>query len=149
MKYRKFRNHKVKYTLDSYPQVIHDKLLVIRELIFQIAAEYDEIGEIEETLKWDNPGYLTHNPKSGTTVRLSKMPTCDNKLLISVHCQTSLIAEFKELYPQLKYDGNRSIILDVNNILPVGIIEHFIYLALTYHNRKKRGIGIVLYPIQT
>ena len=31
---------------------------------------------------------------------------------ISVHCQTTLVAEFKDHYPDLDYDGNRSLIVE-------------------------------------
>ncbi len=142
MKYHEFKSKEVKNTFSTFPKNISEKLLFLRELIFRIAEEYDEIGEINETLKWDSPSYLTNQPKSGTTIRLSNIQACENKCAISVHCQTSLVSEFKEVYPELNYDDNRSIILDINKKLPIETIKHFIYLALTYHYRKKHGIGI-------
>jgi len=135
-------NMDIKKSFDSLPKNIKSKLLMLRELIFKIADEYSEIGTIEETIKWESPSYLTHSPKSGTTIRLSNIPANKDKYAISVHCQTSLISEFKEVFPELTYDGNRSIILDINEKLPTETLERFIYLALTYHYRKKRGIGL-------
>jgi len=142
MEYREFTQKDVDNIFNNFSENICEKLLLVRELIFQIAEEHEIIGEIEETLKWDAPSYLTNQPKSGTTIRLSSIPALENKYAISVHCQTSLIAEFKELFPNLEYDGNRSIIVDVNKTFPVEAIKHFIYLALTYHHRKKHGIGV-------
>ncbi len=142
MKYHKFKNKKVEKLFSAFPENKSEKLLLLRELIFCIAEEHDEIGEIDETLKWDNPSYLTHKPKSGTTIRLSQIQADEKKYAISVHCQTSLVSEFKEVYPELNYDGNRSIILAINRKLPIETVKHFIYLALTYHYRKKHGIGI-------
>ncbi len=142
MTYREFKNEGVKNIFNGFSKNISEELLFLRELIFRIAEEHDEIGKIEETLKWDNPSYLTNKPKSGTTIRLSNRQSCEKKYAISVHCQTSLVSEFKEVYPGLDYDGNRSIILDIGKKLPVEAIKHFIYLALTYHYRKKQGIGI-------
>ncbi len=142
MKYRAFKNPEVESTFDSYPGKVREKLLYIRERIFQLAEESDEIGEIEETLKWENPSYLTYGPKSGTTIRLSELRSDGERYAVFVHCQTSLVSEFKEMYPKLTYDGNRSIIFDINHEMPLETIEHFIYLALTYHYRKKHGIGI-------
>jgi len=142
MKNYQIKNTNVKNTYASYSKKIRDKLFVLRELIFKIAEESEDVGQIEETLKWDNPSYITFSPKSGTTIRLSQDSVLKEKFRISVHCQTSLIAEFKEIYPQLEYDGNRSIIFDINKKLPKNAIEHFIYLALSYHSRKKLGIGI-------
>jgi hypothetical protein len=140
--YRSFKNKNVESTFRDYPSNIQERLLTIRELIFNVAEESSEVGEIEETLKWDNPSYLTSKPKSGTTIRLSGLISLEHKYAISVHCQTSLISEFKELYTDLEYEGNRSIILDIRKKLPLAAIERFVYLALTYHYRKKHGIGI-------
>jgi hypothetical protein len=142
MKNYKFQNLEVEKIFSTYPEEIKDRLLFLRQLIFQIAEETKEIGDIEETLKWENPSYLTSKPKSGTTIRLSKVRSKNDKYAISVHCQTTLVAEFKEIYSDMEYDGNRSIILDINNNLPLDAVKHFILLALTYHYRKKHGIGI-------
>lgn len=56
-----------------------------------------------------------------------------SKLALLVPCQTRLIADFKELYPQYEYDKNRALHLNVNQALPEKLIKHFIYLALTYY----------------
>ncbi len=142
MKYQKFENTDVENTFNAYPKMVKQKLLFLREIIFQIADEFDEIGKIEETLKWENPSYLTYSPKSGTTIRLSKIRANNDKCAILVHCQTSLVSEFKAIYPELEYDGNRSLIVNINNKLPLAKIKHFIFSALTYHHRKKTGVGI-------
>ncbi len=137
MKHRKFDNQGVKKAYSAYPKKIRDKLLVLRNLILQIAEESEEIGEIEETLKWGTPSYLTHKPKSGTTIRLSEALAGSGKYAISVHCQTSLVSEFRDMYPELEFDGNRSVIFAANTELPLETATHFISLALTYHRRKK------------
>ncbi len=142
MRQRKFQNPAVQKVYENYPRRISNKLLALREIIFRIANASDEIGQIEETLKWDNPSYLTHRPKSGTTIRLSTVRTSDDKYAMSVHCQTSLVSDFRQLYPELEYDGNRSLLFDVDADIPTTTVEHFISSALTYHHRKKRGIGI-------
>ena len=128
---RKFQHTAGQKAYNSCPRKITEKLLVFRELIFRIAGQLDEVGQIEETLKWDNPSYLTYAPKSGTTIRLSALRAKDDKVAMSVHCQTSLIADFRQLYPELEYEGNRSLLFDVNFTLPLGTIEHFISSALT------------------
>jgi len=142
MKYRRFPNPEVKEIFSAYPEIVKDKLMFLRELIFQVAEENDEIGKIEETLKWGDPSYLTSAPKSGTTVRLSSVRAHDKKFAISIHCQTSLMSDFKEIYPELEYEGNRSIIFDVGTDFSKETVRHFIFLALTYHHRKKHGIGV-------
>ncbi|MCF6338409.1 MAG: DUF1801 domain-containing protein [Gammaproteobacteria bacterium] len=142
MKYRKFQNTEVENTFNTYSEAVKNKLLFFREMIFQIADESDDIGKIKETLKWENPSYLTYSPRSGTTIRLFGVREDNDKCAVSVHCQTSLVSEFKEIYPELEYDGNRSLIVNINHELPLAKIRHFIYSALTYHYRKKHGIGI-------
>jgi hypothetical protein len=142
MKQREFSNKNVADTYQSYPKKIREKLLFIREMIFNIADETPNIGKIEETLKWGNPSYLTHSPKSGTTIRLAWLRSDAKKYAVSVHCQTTLVSEFKELHPELSYDGNRSIILDSQSEIPADTIRHFIISALNYHSRKKKGIGL-------
>ncbi|MBV9981700.1 MAG: DUF1801 domain-containing protein, partial [Bradyrhizobium sp.] len=56
------------------------------------------------------------------------------------HCQTNLVETFRELYPELRYGGNRSILLDAADDPPEAALRHCVALALTYHlNRRKRG----------
>ena len=142
MKYRKFNNQEVRNTFDAYPQKIRAKLLLLREIIFQTAEECSDIGEIEETLKWESPSYLTYKPQSGTTIRLSPSRANESQYAISVHCQTSLVSEFRKIYPNLAYDANRSLVFDRNTELPLEAVRHFIFSALTYHHRKRHGIGV-------
>ncbi|MFV2057544.1 MAG: DUF1801 domain-containing protein [Thiohalomonadales bacterium] len=131
-----FIEPEVNIVYNTYPKDIKDALLKIRHMIFEIASESEQIGDIIETLKWDNPSYLTHAPKSGTTIRLSSVRNDAEQYAISVHCQTNLISGFKIKYPKLQYDGNRSIILNLKINPPYEAINHFIYLALTYTLHK-------------
>jgi len=138
---RPIQDKNVQRVFNSYAPEIKNKLLFIRELIMQIAAETDTVGEIEEILKWDNPSYLTRKPKSGTTIRLSAVNGNEQQYAISVHCQTRLISDFKAIYPKLNYAGNRSILLDLDQELPLEAIKHFILLALNYHVRTDCEFG--------
>jgi len=118
---------------DSYPVKIRRNLLKVREIIYSVALENEEIGAIEETLKWGEPSYLTHSPKSGTTIRLGTVKNSKTEFSISVHCQTSLISDFKILHPELNYEKNRSLIFSTDTAVPFQTIRLFIYLALRYH----------------
>jgi hypothetical protein len=55
------------------------------------------------------------------------------------HCQTDLVETFRELYPDLRYGDNRSILLDAGEKLPEKALRHCIGLALTYHLRKRKA----------
>ncbi|MGH1429012.1 MAG: DUF1801 domain-containing protein [Arenicella sp.] len=137
-----FKDAAVEHVFRAYQRDIREALLMLRQAIFVIAAEHNEVGGLEETLKWDSPSYVTKRPQSGTTIRLAPLKSHSEEFAISVHCQSTLISDFKEVYPELRYDGNRSIIFNVNETIPLKTVEHFIYLALSYHYRKKHDIGI-------
>jgi hypothetical protein len=118
-------------------------LLTIREWIFEIAKSSDEIGQIEECLKWGEPSYVTHSPKSGTTLRLSQSKTNPSEYGLFVHCQTTLIEEFRVVYPDLNYHKNRGVLFDNHKPIQTGVIKQFIYLALSYHSRKNSFYWVV------
>jgi hypothetical protein len=56
------------------------------------------------------------------------------------HCQTNLIDPFREIYPELEYHGNRAIVFDDGEKIPVKKIRHCILLALTYNIHKTKKI---------
>jgi len=120
----------------SYPEEVRKKLLLIRQIIFDLSTENQNIGTIEETLKWGVPSYLTKHPKSGTTIRLQWLPApCQYGIF--VHCQTSLIADFRERHQsQLKFDKNRGILFGIKENVPIPIVKEFVNKALTYHSTK-------------
>lgn len=64
-------NPKVAAVFDSYPKNIKSKLLFLRKLIYDTSASIESIGEIEETLKWGEPSYLTPISKSESTIRIA------------------------------------------------------------------------------
>ncbi|WP_230657636.1 DUF1801 domain-containing protein [Psychrobacter sp. I-STPA10] len=116
--------------IEGYPDKIRDRLLEIRELVYQVANEREEIGPLMETLKWSQPSFLTEVSGSGTTVRIDRHT--DNEVAIFFHCQTSLVETFRELLPELNYLKNRAIILNVNEPLPVDEVKVCLDMALTY-----------------
>jgi hypothetical protein len=61
-----FGSAKVEAVFAAYPDNVRTKLPRRRELIFETAAATDGAGELEETLKWGQPSYLTTASKSGT-----------------------------------------------------------------------------------
>ena len=127
-------NKDVKSTIQLYPNKIQDKLLVVREMIFTLQSQYPEIGAIEETLKWGEPSYLA---KSGSTIRIAWRKSTPDKYGIFFNCKSKLIDTFKEIYPTtFSYEGNRAIILDSKQKLPIAELSHCLLLALTYHKIK-------------
>ena len=66
-----FEDSEVAFVFEAYPKEVQLKLLAIRQLIFDTAAETDGVGSLEETLKWGQPSYLTSESKSNME-RISK-----------------------------------------------------------------------------
>ena len=123
---------------DTYPKDIKPKLLFLRQLIFDVASQTSGVGELEETLKWGQPSYLTAQTKSGSLIRIDQIKSQGGKYAMFFHCQTTLVDTFKEMYRhRLQFGGNRSIILDVKDKVPVAELSECISLALTYHLRKR------------
>ncbi|WP_420861082.1 DUF1801 domain-containing protein [Algirhabdus cladophorae] len=120
---------------DAFPADIRAALLDLRCMIFDVAAVDARIGTVQETVKWGTPAYLTHKPKSGTTIRLGQPKT--GGYAIYTHCQTPLITEFQAQFPtEFSYDGGRAILLDPLQDPSHDLLQMFISRALTYHLPK-------------
>jgi len=132
-------NPAVAEVFDGYPPWIRRRLLALRRLILDAAASTDGVGRIEETLKWGEPAYLTPETRSGSTIRLGWKASAPTEYSLNVHCQTSLIADFREWFPDVfTFDGNRRLVFDQNDPIPEGPLTTCIAAALTYHRDRKR-----------
>jgi hypothetical protein len=123
---------------DVYPKPVKAKLLALRRLILDTAKATHGVGALEETLKWGQPSYLTAESKSGSTVRIDQVKAEAGQVAVYFHCQTNLVETFRELYPELRYSGNRAILLDAADKLPEAELRHCVGLALTYHLGKRK-----------
>jgi hypothetical protein len=131
-------NPEVEAVFNSYPEEIKSKLIFLRHLIYDTAAAIEEIGEIEETLKWGEPSYLTPKSKSGSTIRIAWKESKDEQYSMFFKCTANLVPAFKEKFPQtFKFGGNRSIDFNLNDNVPVQELKQCIALAMTYHLNKK------------
>jgi Domain of unknown function (DU1801) len=124
----------------AYPKPLRTKLLLLRRLIFDTAAATKGVGALRETLKWAQPSYLTAETKSGSTIRIDRVKSNSDQYAVYFHCQTDLVATFRELYPkELAYSGNRAIVFDANDDIPEAALRHCLGLALTYHLGKRKS----------
>jgi hypothetical protein len=125
----------------AYPKPVQARLLALRRLIFDTAKVTNGVGALEEALKWGQPSYLTPETKSGSTIRIDQVKTEPGGYAVYFHCQTDLVETFREMYPtEMRYGGNRSILLNAGEAVPEAALRHCVALALTYHLRK-RGAG--------
>ena len=107
--------------------------------IAQMIANKSAQFTLQEAVKWGQPSYLTTESKSGSTIRIDQVKTEAGRYAVYFHCQTDLVETFRELYPELSYGGNRSILLDAGEKLPEAALRHCVALALTYHLRKRKA----------
>ncbi len=111
----------------------------IRKLLLATAAGNPGVGTLTETLKWGEPAYLTNESKSGSTVRVAWKQKRPEHIGIFFNCRTLLVDEFRSRFPELEFEGNRAILLPLNEPLPTDTIESCLQAALTYHLRKRRA----------
>ena len=134
MKRSGFDDPQVASVFAAYPDEFRTKLMQLRQLILDTAETAESVGELEETLKWGEPSYLTKNPKTGSTIRLNWKPSLGKRYAMYFKCTTPLVSTFRKLYPtRLKYEGNRAIVFDLDDEVPIDALRHCIELALTYH----------------
>ena len=129
-----FANAAVAKAFEAYPPNMRRKLLALRELIFKTAEATDGVGELEESLKWGEPAYLTAQTGSGSTVRIAWKASKPGEYAIYFNCQTSLVETFKTLFPgEFKFEGNRAIVFKESEPIPKDALAFCFSTALTYH----------------
>ncbi|MFS8151716.1 DUF1801 domain-containing protein [Vreelandella titanicae] len=127
-------NPDVQAKFESYPKGARWQLESVRQLILAVAAE-NELGDVEEALKWGEASYLV---KGGTTIRIDWKPKDPDVIKVFFHCQTCLIETFKEIYPdEFEYEGKRAIVLPLSVNIEQVPLRHCIELALKYHKLKR------------
>ena len=139
-----FQSTAVAQAFEAYPPAMRRKLLALRELIFRTAASTPGVSELEETLKWGEPAYLTSKSKSGSTVRIDWKKSKPDEYAMYFNCQTTLVETFKSLFPrELEFEGNRAIVLRQSDAVPMDALAFCIAAALTYHRRGQGGPKVV------
>jgi hypothetical protein len=134
---RAFADIAVAEAFAAHPPAVQRKLLALRALIFATAARTRGVGELEETLKWGQPAYLTPETKSGTTIRIDRHGAEPARVALYFHCQTGLVESFRRRFPKLAFEGNRAIVLGAGERVPKAVLSACIAAALTYHRRAK------------
>ena len=132
---REINNADVARRFDSYPGDIRQKLLELRRLILDVAYELPDVAELEETLKWGEPSYLT---KGGSTIRIGWKASRPEHYAMYLNCNTKLIDTFRQIYAdKLIFEGNRAIIFHQADKVPRDALKHCTEMALRYHEIKR------------
>ena len=134
---KRFDDARVAAVFKAYPPAVRTDLMALREMMFDVAAATPGVGTLTETLKWGQPSYLTEETGSGSTVRLDRLKGRDNGYAVYFHCQSGLVGQFRELYPDtFEVEGERALHFTVGKRLPARALRHCIGLALTHHLRR-------------
>jgi hypothetical protein len=135
-----FKNTEVEQVFARYPSTMRTHLLALRDLIFEVAASIDDVGEIEETLKWGEPAYVTSASKSGSTVRIDWKKSAPRQYCMYFHCQTNLVETFRTSFPHdFRFEGSRAIVFLDSEQVPEDALAVCIAASLTYRRDKARA----------
>ncbi|MEQ9090095.1 MAG: DUF1801 domain-containing protein [Balneola sp.] len=119
---------------ENYPDSVRSQMEQLRELILEAASEVDGLENLEETLKWGEPSYLT---KHGSTVRMDWKEKKPNQYAMYFKCTSKLVPTFKELYQDtFTFESDRAIVFNLDEKILKNELKHCIKLALTYHKVK-------------
>ncbi len=119
----------------SYPEHVRPKMQSLRELVIQTAKETPEIEELEETLKWGEPSFVT---KIGSTLRMDWKEKTPEQYQMYFKCTSRLVETFKLVFGDLfEYENNRAIIFKLDDEIPVVELKKCIVATLKYHKVKK------------
>lgn len=120
--------------LASYPDTVRDKMIYLRKLVHESAEELQEISDLEETLKWGEPSFLT---KIGSTLRMDWKEKNPDQYQMYFKCTSRLVETFKIVYgDQFEYEKSRAIIFQLDEKVPTKEIKKCIKAALKYHKVK-------------
>lgn len=135
---RPFARPDVARVFESYPAPMRRRLRRLRGLIFDTAAGLG-VGRLEETLCWGEPAYVT-TTGSGTTIRIDRRRHNPKQYAMHFHCRTSLVDTFRTAFPDtFTFEGNRAIVFEAGDRVPVRELAVCIETALTYHRKTSRG----------
>jgi hypothetical protein len=120
--------------LASYPDFVRDKMYGLRKLINDTAKEITEITELEETLKWGEPSFLS---KHGSTLRMDWKKKTPDQYQLYFKCTSRLVETFKIVFGnKFEYEKSRAIIFRLNEDIPTKEIKKCIKATLMYHKVK-------------
>lgn len=128
-------NPRVAEKFDNYPDFVRDKMQFLRELVIETAEETKSVKILEETLKWDEPSFLT---KNGSTLRMDWKAKNPDQYAVYFQCTSRLVDTFRMIFTNtFQYEGNRAIVFKLNQKIPVAELKECIKATLTYHKVKQ------------
>jgi hypothetical protein len=130
----KLKTHpQVNRVFANYPEKVRGKMQYLRELVIETARE-EGIEELEETLKWGEPSFIT---KGGSTLRMDWKEKSPDQYAMYFQCTSRLVDTFRRVFDRkFQYEGNRAIVFQLNQRIPGPELKKCIKATLTYHKVK-------------
>lgn len=127
-------NPAVAQVFDGYPKNARSAVLKLRKLVIKSAREAEGVETLEETLKWNEPAYISN---IGSSIRMAWNPARPEQYALYFICNTKLVDTFAEIYGDtFIYSGNRALEFQLGQPLPEPELAHCCSLALRYHSIK-------------
>ncbi|WP_075343616.1 DUF1801 domain-containing protein [Tenacibaculum agarivorans] len=125
---------KVEKIFDAYPDFVREKMQFLRELVIKTAKESEEITEIQETLKWGEPSFVT---KNGSTLRMDWKEKKPNQYGMYFQCTSRLVNTFRLVFNDtFQYEGKRAVVFYLDEKIPEEELKKCIKASLVYHKVK-------------
>lgn len=128
-------NAQIKTILENCSPAVTERLMQLRALIYRVASNIEAVTSLEETLKWNQPSYVS---PVGSTIRIDGIKDRPDEYALYFICSTNLIATFRTMFSNLTYEGERAILFNVEDEIPSEIVMECIARGLTYHLDKNR-----------
>lgn len=110
-------------------------MLALRDLVIETAKDLEELDEIHETLKWGEPSFVT---KIGSTLRMDWKAKRPDHCVLYFQCTSRLVDSFRLIFgDRLTFEGNRAILLPLEEDIPKSELVACIRASLCYHKVKK------------
>lgn len=118
----------------NYPNFVRPQLEYLRTHIRKTAEETEGVTQLEETLKWDEPSFIT---KNGSTLRIDWKEKHPNQYAMYFQCSSRLIDTFRLVFnDKFNFEGKRAIIFRIDQEIPETELKQCIKTAITYHKVK-------------
>lgn len=127
---------KVNTIFEQYPDAVRDKMLFLKNLVIETAEEMEGLDEMEITLKWGEPSFIT---KNGSTLRMDWKEKNPQQYAMYFQCTSRLVDTFKLVFDQtFQYEGKRAIVFTLDQKIPVEALKECIKATLQYHEVKNQ-----------
>ncbi len=122
-----------------WPDAAQRHFSIARQLVYAVATDQN-IGPLEESLKWGQPAWRPAKARTGSTLRLYWSASDPRHLAAYVDCKTDIAAQMALRFAdQFNNDGRRALAFSLEEALPEDAFWQLAHLTLCYHRLKRRA----------